>query len=140
MLNLLPFFPPLSGCFTHESDSSPVSSCTYTWWPSHLINYICPLQKLQYGICSPEKPLTNLKVEDEPYFSMSAFSWWKGGLKELNIFNTGLWKECLCWNWVDPSHLPASIKCHFQNKTLGRNSGYLWETDIFKFLKQTFPL
>lgn len=39
------FFSSLSGCFTHESDSSPVSSCTYTWWPFHLINYFCPFKK-----------------------------------------------------------------------------------------------
>ena len=50
------FFNPHSGCFTRESESSPVSSCTYTWWPSHLINYFCPLKKLRDGIYSPEKP------------------------------------------------------------------------------------
>lgn len=58
-------FFPFSGYFTCESDSSPVSSCTSSWWPFHLINYICPLKKITLWHLDSRETIMNLNVEDE---------------------------------------------------------------------------
>lgn len=59
------FFFLFSGYFTCESDSSPVSSCTYTWWPFHLINYFYPLKKITLWHLDSRETIMKLNVEDE---------------------------------------------------------------------------
>lgn len=98
------FFSLLSSCFTWESDSSPVSSCTYTWWPFHLINYFCLLKKKTKRLAFiVQRNCNELKCGRwSPFLFQPVFFHVK--TKGANYFKFWYVKEYLCWDGVGSPH------------------------------------